>query len=172
MFGCDLTNSAHANNRANNILVLGKSLVQGINGTTLYAEHTFNSNFTVTDKTVCLSLHYNGDNSYLFVNNREIVKFKAADSEILPHPLCLGNISKDYNSTNAQKTGLYGYVYDFSVDYRAITNDKIHDILLRYLLRLFNEKKTTSYKTFGLIKKILAMVFLISNVNSLKRVLI
>ena len=74
------------------------------------------------------------------------------------------NISKDFNSTNAQKTGLYGYVYDFSVDYRAITSDKINDIHV-YLI-----KKTTSYKMFGLIK-ILPMVFLISNINSLKCVL-
>ena len=73
-------------------------------------------------------MHYNGDNSYLFANNREIFKFKAADSKIVPYPLCLGNISKDFNSTNEQKTGLYGYAYNFSVDYRAITTDKIHDI--------------------------------------------
>ena len=103
-------------------------LVQGINGTKLYAEHTFTPNFTVTDKIFCLSLHYHGDNSYLFVNNREIVKFKEADSEIVPYILCSGNISKDFNSINAQKTGLYGYVCDFSVDYRAITSDKTHEI--------------------------------------------
>ena len=47
---------------------------------------------------------------------------------MVPYPLCLGNISKDFNSRNEQKTGLYGYVYDFSVDYRAITTYKIHDI--------------------------------------------
>ena len=64
----------------------------------------------------------------MFVNNREIVKFKVADSEIVPYPLCLGNISKDFSSANAQKTELYRYVYDFSVDYRVITSDKIHDI--------------------------------------------
>ena len=106
IFGFDLTSSAHANNRANNILVLGKSLIQGINGTTLYAEHTFTPNFTATGKTFCLSLRNNGDDGYLFVNNREVIKFKVADSGIVPYPLSLGNISKDFNSTNAQKTGL------------------------------------------------------------------
>ena len=77
-------------------------------------------------KTVCLSLHYNSDDIYLFVKGRQIVKFKAKDFEIVPYSLCLGNISKDFNISNA--TGLYGYVYDFSVDYKAITNNKIHDI--------------------------------------------
>ena len=91
----------------------------------------------VTDKKFCLSLHYNGGNSYLFVNNREIVKFKAADSKIVSYPLCLGNISKDFNSTNAQKTGLYGYVHGFSVGYRATATSKIHDIHA-YLMRKNN----------------------------------
>ena len=42
----------------------------------------------------CLSLHYNKANSYLFVNGKKIIKFKAKDSEILSYSLCLGNISK------------------------------------------------------------------------------
>ena len=54
----------------------------------------YSINFTVTKKKFCLSLHYNGTNSYLFVNGTEINKFKAKDSEILATPLCLGNISK------------------------------------------------------------------------------
>ena len=139
MFGYNLTNSVHTNNRANSILVLGKSLLQGINGSALYAEHIFTPNITVTDKKFCLSLYYNGDNSYLFVHNREIVTFKVADSEIVPYPLCLGNISKDFSSANAQKTGQYRYVYDFSVDYRAIASDKIHDIHT-YLMKKNNKQ--------------------------------
>ena len=53
---------------------------------------------------------------YLFVNGK-IVKFKAKDSEIVAIPLCLGIISKDWSADNMQKTGLNGYVYEFSVDY-------------------------------------------------------
>ena len=55
----------------------------------------YSSNFTVTRKVFCLSLHYNGAKSYLFVNSIEMVKFKAKDSEIVATPLCLQNISKD-----------------------------------------------------------------------------
>ena len=60
----------------------------------------YSTNFTVTNKKFCLSLHYNGDSSYLFVNNKEIVNFKAKDSEIVPYPLCLGNVSKDFSLIN------------------------------------------------------------------------
>ena len=81
-----------------------------------------------------MSLHYNGANSYLFVNNIEITKFKAKDSEIVAVPLCLGNISKDVSVDNMKKTGLNGYVYDFSVDYDAIAVDDILDIH-KYLMK-------------------------------------
>ena len=51
-------------------------------------------------------MHYNEANSYLFVNGKEIVKFKAKDSEIVACPLCLGNISKDWSTDNTKKTRL------------------------------------------------------------------
>ena len=54
----------------------------------------YSINLTVTRKKFCLSLKYNGVNSYLFVNGKEVYKFKAKDSEIIATPLCLGNISK------------------------------------------------------------------------------
>ena len=79
-------------------------------------------------------MHYNGANSYLFVNAVEIRKFKAKDSEIKATPLCLGNVSKDFPVDNMKETGLNGYVYDFSVDYDAIAVDDILDIH-RYLMK-------------------------------------
>ena len=88
----------------------------------------YSINFTVTKKKFCLSLHYNGANSYLFVNGTEIYKFKAKDSEIVTSPLCLGNISKDWSADNMKKNGFTGYVYDFSSDYDAITVDDSQDI--------------------------------------------
>ena len=72
-----------------------------------------------------MSLHCNGDNSYLFVNGKEIHKFKAKDSEIVPYPLCLGGLYKDFEVGYMRASGLIGYVYDFSVDYGAIAADDI-----------------------------------------------
>ena len=60
--------SSHAKNRANNIYVLGKDFIQGINGTTIYAEKLYKTDFTEQDKKFVLSLHYNVGDSYLFVN--------------------------------------------------------------------------------------------------------
>ena len=79
-------------------------------------------------------MHYNRANSYLFVNGTEIIKFKAKDCEIVANPLCLGNISKDFSVDNMKKTGLNGYVYDFSVDYDAIAVNDILDIH-KYLMK-------------------------------------
>ena len=75
----------------------------------------YSINFTVTKKKFCLSLHYNGANSYLFVNGTEIQKFKTKDSQIVTTPLCLENISKDWSVDNMKKTRFNGYGYDFSV---------------------------------------------------------
>ena len=82
--------SAHVNNKTINILVLCKDFTQGINNTTIYAEKMYSADFTVAKKFFCLSLHYNGDNSYLFVNGKGVINFKAKDSEIVPYPSCLG----------------------------------------------------------------------------------
>ena len=96
-------------------------------------------NFTMTKKKFCLSLHYNGANSYLFANGTEIYKFKAKDSEIVARTLCLGNISKEWSTDNMKKkTGFNGYVYNFSVDYDVIDVNDIVDIH-KYLMK----KKTT-----------------------------
>ena len=118
------------------ILIPGKGPTQGSEHT-LTAEKMYSINFTVTKKKFCLSLHYNGANSYLFLNGTEIYKFKAKDSEIPATPLCLGNISKDWSTDNMKKTGFNGYVYDFCVDYDAIDVDDNFDIH-KYLMKTNN----------------------------------
>ena len=84
IFGVDMSSSAHIDNNKKDILVLGIGLTQGLEHI-LTAEKMYSINFTVTKKKFCLSLHYNGANSYLFVNGTEIYKFKAKDSEIVPN---------------------------------------------------------------------------------------
>ena len=129
-----MSSSAHIDNKKTDILVLVKGPTQELEHT-LTAEKTYSINFTVTKKKLCLRLHCNGANSYLFVNGTEIYKFK--DSEIVATPLCLGNISKDWPVYNMKKTVFNGYVYDFSVDYDAIVVDDILDIH-KYLMKQNN----------------------------------
>ena len=75
-----------------------------------------------------MSLHYNGANSYSFINGIKIIRFKAKDSEIVENLLFLWNISKYFSVDNMKKSGLVWYVYDFSVDYDAIAVDDALDI--------------------------------------------
>ena len=88
----------------------------------------YSINLTLTKKKFCLSLYYNGANSYLFINGTEIYKFNAKDSETVASPLCLGKISKDRSTGNIKRTGFTGSVYNFSVDYDAINVSDIKNI--------------------------------------------
>ena len=83
IYRANMSSSAHASNKTKRILILGEGFTQGLEDTRLYAEKMYSINFTTTKKKFCLSLHYNGRNSYLFLNGTEIIKFKAKDSETL-----------------------------------------------------------------------------------------
>ena len=102
IFGADMSSSIHIDNKKKDILVLGRGPTQALEST-LTAEKMYFINFTVTKKKFCLSFHYNGANSYLFVNGTEICKFKAKDSEIVASPLSLGKISKYWSTDNMKK---------------------------------------------------------------------
>ena len=93
IFGVDMSSSTKVDNRKNDILILGKGPRQGLERT-LSAEKMYPITFTEHNKKFCSSLHYNGANGYLFVNRKEIHKFKAKYSEIVATPLCLGNNSR------------------------------------------------------------------------------
>ena len=133
--------SSHEKNKANNIYVLGKDFIQGVTtigptsvgsskskGTTIYVETLYKHNFTEPNKKFVLSLHYNGDDSYLFGHGGEELKFKSSISHVDRNLLCLGNISSDWSLTNSTQTGLFGNIYDFASDYVPISVGTIYDI--------------------------------------------
>ena len=130
--------SVHATNRANNIYVMGKGLTQGINDTTIYAEKNFYRNFTDFGKKFMLSLHYNGDDSYLFVNGRQELKFKAKTDQLIKENLCIGNLSDQCTTSESEKTGVYGKTYDFVKDYEQIVGVKTIYDMHRYLMTEHN----------------------------------
>ena len=129
-----MSSSAHVDDKKKDILILGKDSTEGLGEHSLIVEKMCSIHFTVTRKKFCLSLHYKGANSYLFVDGTEIIKFRAEDSEIIATPLCLGNITKEFFEDNTKKTGLNGYVQDFGVDYDAIVVADILDIH-KYLMK-------------------------------------
>ena len=73
-----------------NILdILGKGSTQGLDDTALTEEAQYSINFSRSNAKFCLSLHYNGSNSFLFVNATKIYKFKTKDSEIKKNIPCV-----------------------------------------------------------------------------------
>ena len=115
LFGVDMSFSSHERNRANNIYVMGKYFIQVFTtvgptqiggfkdkGTTISEEKLYK-----VRKKNMLRLHYNGDNSYLFVNGFQELKFKASVDQIQKNVLCVGNLKDDWAVTNSEKTRLY-----------------------------------------------------------------
>ena len=98
--------SIHVDNKGKDILILGKGPTQGLGEHSLAAEKMYSINFSKDNIKFCFNLHYNGANSYLFVNGTEIIKFKVKDSKIVASPLCLRNISKDWSIDNMKKVVL------------------------------------------------------------------
>ena len=134
IFGADMSFSVHATNRANHIYLMDTGLTQGINDTTIYAEKNFYRNFTDFGKKIVLSLHYNGDNSCLFVNGRQEFKLKTKTDQLVKEKLCIGNLSDQWTTSESEKTGVYGKIYDFVVDYEQIASVKTIYDMHRYLI--------------------------------------
>ena len=93
IFGVHESSLVHANNKANNIFIMGDGFVQGINGMTLYAEKIYSQNFTQPNKKFVLSLHCNDNDSYFFINGKQELKFKAKPDQSIKGKLCIGNLS-------------------------------------------------------------------------------
>ena len=117
IFGADNTSSSYSDNLKNNLLILGEGPTYGINGSFGSPEKEFSINFTKANTRFCLSLHYNADNSYLFVNEKETVKFKADIKNVnFPTEFCLGSISNGFCATESTEISLNRNVFDFLVD--------------------------------------------------------
>ena len=85
-------------------------------------------------------LHYHADNSYLFVNGKEILKFKADNKNInFPTQFCLRSISNGFSASESREVSLNVIVYDFSVDYNFIVKSGILNIH-KYLMAKNNMK--------------------------------
>ena len=118
IFGMYNSSSSHSDSLENDFFVLGKG----------------DGSFCALGKaktTFCLSFHYN---SYLFVNEREIYKFKANNKNLsfLPQ-FSLGSIPNKFDYDDSEEVCFKGNVYDFSVDYDAIDKSdilRIHKYLM------------------------------------------
>ena len=138
IFGVHESSLVHTNNKTNNIFIMGDGFVQGINDMTLYVEKIYSQNFTQPNKKFELSLHYNDNDSYLFVNGKQELKFKAKPDQLIKKKLYIGNLSDQWTTIESDKTGLYGNIYDFIIDYKRITDVKFIYDMHRYLMITHN----------------------------------
>ena len=102
VFGVDVSSSVHADNKGKDILILGEGPTQGLNHT-LTADTKCFITFTQSGKRFVLRLHYNGSNSFLFVNATKVHQFKAKKSKIKDYVLRLGNVSNDFKINDMEK---------------------------------------------------------------------
>ena len=126
IFGVDSSSSSQVDNLKNNFLILGLGATYGINGKFCTEEKKFSINFTKSKTKYCLSLHYNGDKSYSFLNGKEIIKFKADHKNVNFHTrFCLGSISDGFTATEYREVSLNGNLLDFPVDHDSIDKSDI-----------------------------------------------
>ena len=116
VFGFNNSSSSHSDNLKNNFSILSESLTYSINGSLGSPRKKYSINFTKENTQFCLSLHYNDDNSYLFVN------------VIFSTPFCLRSISNEFSANESKEVSFNGNVYDFSVDYSSIDKSNILSI--------------------------------------------
>ena len=122
-FGHTITEGGRAHTTdARNVLIFGAVYTQLIEQTiyTLWVQalrkvlmilrymqkRTFKETLQILVKKFVLSLHYNGDNSYLFVNGRQELKFKAKAYQLVKEKLCIGNLSDQWTTSESEKTGV------------------------------------------------------------------
>ena len=136
--------SSHADNSKNDFLVLEKGPTFGINGSFGSPEKKFSINFTKANTKFCLSLHYNADNIYLFVNGKEIIKFKSDNKNVnFQTRFCLGSISDRFSATEFRDVCLNENMYDFLVHYSFIDKSDIFNIC-KYLMTKNNIKQCST----------------------------
>ena len=99
-----MSSSTHVDNKKKDISILHEGHTQGLDDATMTLEKKYSISFTESKKKFCFSLHSHGANSYLFVNGKEIHRFKAKSSEIDAIRLCLGKMTKDFSVDSMKKT--------------------------------------------------------------------
>ena len=130
-----MSSSVYIDNKNKDILIFGEGPTQGLDDTTLTAEDKYSINFTQPRERFVLRLHYNGSNSFLFVNATKIYQFKAKDSEVKYYILRLGNISKDFTINNMKKRNRIKRTCKiFSANFNPIDTKDVLDIQ-KYLMK-------------------------------------
>ena len=70
----------------------------------------------------------------MYVNGNPELKFQAKTDQLVKEKLCLGNLSDQWTTSESEKTGLHGKMYDILVDYEQIAGTTKNLDMHRYLI--------------------------------------
>ena len=127
IFGADISSSSHSDNRKNNFLIIGEGPTFVINGG--FGSPEKNISFTTANTKFYLNWHYNVDNSYLFVNEKEIFKSKANNEKVnFLTQFFLRSISNGFSGHESREVFLNRNMYDLPVEYNFIDKSDILNI--------------------------------------------
>ena len=85
IFGVDMSSSVHIDNKKKYSLIFSKGSTEGLGDSSLTEEAQYSINYSKSNKSIYLSLHYNKSNIFVFVNATKIYQFKAKYSEIIKY---------------------------------------------------------------------------------------
>ena len=134
IFGVDNSSSSHTDIRKNKFLILNEGPTYDINKRFSLLEKNFSINFSKARSKFCFSLHYNGDNKYLFLNGKEIFTLKANNGNVKSSTwFFLDSIFDRFHAAKSREVSLGGNINDFSVVSTAIDKPDILNIC-KYLM--------------------------------------
>ena len=91
--------------------MVGEGPAVGINASFGSLGKTFSNKFSKANTKFCLSLHYNADNSHMFINGKEIFKSKSDNESVnFLTQFCLGSIYNGFSATESREVSLSGNV--------------------------------------------------------------
>ena len=117
-------------------MVLGEGPSFGINVRSGSPEKNFSIDFSKANTKCCFCLPYNADNSYLFVNRKEIFKFKADNKNVnFQTQFCVGSWSNRFSAIEPREVLLNGNVYNFPLDYNSVDKSDILNIHMFLMIK-------------------------------------
>ena len=114
-FGVGNSSWSHIGNLKNKFLVLGEGLTKDC----WWSRKKISINFSKANTKLWLDLHYNGNESYLYVNKTESYEFKVKDDKSL-YNFCLASISKDFAKDEQSEISVNVTLYHFPADQSSI----------------------------------------------------
>ena len=137
IFGNDHSSLSHTDNLKNDFLLLGEGPTDDFIDSVGIAEKNISISFTKENN--FFEFIYNGDESYLYVNKREICKFKG-HAKITWYEFCLGSLSNHFTKDEVREISLNATVCSFSIDHNPIEKEDVNELKKMKFQRIISSR--------------------------------